>query len=65
MGYCKEQRKVKQSENSTTPSLLYEKPDKARMLFDKIIKSKFDRFFLNQIKQTKIGLDGLDPNKLR
>ena len=32
---------------------------------DSSIKSKFDRFFLDQINLKKIGSDGLDHNKLR
>ena len=44
---------------------LYCKPDKAGLIFNKIIKSKFDRFYLDEINQTKIGNDGLDHNKLR
>jgi hypothetical protein len=44
---------------------LYCKPDKAGILIDKIIKSKFDRFYLDEINQVKIGNDGLDHNKLR
>ena len=41
------------------------KPEKAGLIIDKNIKSKFDRFFLDQINQTKLGPDGLDHNKLR
>ena len=44
---------------------MYCKPDKAGFIIDKILKSKFDRFFLDQINQVKIGADGLDHNKLR
>ena len=40
-------------------------PDKAGLVFDKIIKSKFDRFYLEEMNQTKIGNNGLDHNKLR
>ena len=32
---------------------------------DNAIKSKFDRFFLDQINEKKFGQDGLDHNKLR
>ena len=35
------------------------------LLINKYIKSKFDRFFLGEINQTKIGNDGQDHNKLR
>ena len=35
------------------------------LLINKYIKSKFDRFFLGEIKQTTIGNDGQDHNKLR
>ena len=44
---------------------LYCKPDKAGLVFDKIIKSKYDRFYLDEINMAKIGTDGLDHNKLR
>ena len=44
---------------------LYCKPEKAGNIIDKNIKSKFDRFFLNEINQTKLGPDGCDHNKLR
>ena len=44
---------------------LYCKPDKAGLVFDKLIKSNYDRFYLDQINQTKIGNDGIDHNKLR
>jgi hypothetical protein len=45
--------------------LLYGKPDKVGFVIDKIIKGKFDRFFLDEINIIKIGSDGLDHNKLR
>ena len=32
---------------------------------DLALKSKFDRFFLDQINEKKFGLDGMDHNKLR
>ena len=32
---------------------------------DKILKGKFDRFYLDEINEIKIGSDGLDHNKLR
>ena len=44
---------------------LYGKPEKAGNIVDKLIKSKFDRFFLDQINEIKIGVDGNDHNKLR
>ena len=44
---------------------MYCKPDKAGFIIDRILKSKFDRFFLDQINKVKIGADGLDHNKLR
>ena len=44
---------------------LYGLPDKAGLMINKIIKSKFDRFFLDEINKTKIGADGLDHSKLR
>ena len=40
-------------------------PDQAGLKIDKIIKSKFDRFYLDEINQRKIGIDGQDHNKLR
>ena len=44
---------------------LYGKPEKTGNVIDKILKSKFDRFYLDEINQCKIGPDGLDHNKLR
>ena len=44
---------------------LYGKPEKAGFNIDKILKSKFDRFFLEEINEIKIGQDGLNHNKLR
>ena len=41
------------------------KPDRAGVIIDRIVKSKFDRFFLDQINQIKIGIDGEDHNKMR
>ena len=35
-------------------------PNRAGLIVDKDIKSKFDRFFLEEINQNKIGTDGLD-----
>ena len=40
-------------------------PERAGNIIDKVIKSKFDIFFLNEINQVKLGNDGLDHNKLR
>ena len=40
-------------------------PNRAGLIIDKNIKSKFDRFFLDEVNQNKIGTDGLDHNKLR
>ena len=44
---------------------LYGKPEKVGKSIDKILRSKFDRFFLDEINQSKIGPDGCDHNKLR
>ena len=44
---------------------LYGKSDKVGKTLDKLIKSKFDRFYLDEINLVKIGLDGNDHNKLR
>ena len=44
---------------------LYGTPEKVGNVIDRNIKSKFDRFFLDQINQVKTGLDGNDHNKLR
>ena len=41
------------------------KPQKVGIFVDKIIQSKFDRFYLDEINQIKVGADGLDHNKLR
>ena len=46
-------------------SRLFGKPEKVGHIIDKLLKSKFDRFFLDEINQEKIGPDGLDHNKLR
>ena len=40
------------------------KSDKAGTIIDKNIKSKFDKFYLDQINQIRIGNDGQDHNKL-
>ena len=44
---------------------LHCKPAKVGLILDKIIKSKFDRFYLDEINQIKLGSDGNDHNKLR
>ena len=44
---------------------LYGKPDKIGKTIDRILHSKFDRFFLDEINACKPGPDGLDHNKLR
>ena len=44
---------------------VYGKPDQAGNLIERNIKSKFDRFFLDQINLVKMGCDGVDHNKLR
>ena len=44
---------------------LYGKPEKIGKNIDKILKSRFDRFFLDEINCCKVGTDGLDHNKLR
>ena len=41
------------------------KSDKAGEIIDKNIKSKFDKFYLDQINKLRIGNDGQDHNKLR
>ena len=46
-------------------SRLYGNPEKVGYNIDRLIKSKFDRFFLDEINQENIGSDGLDHNKLR
>ena len=43
----------------------YGHPYKVGCIIEKSIKSKFDRFFLDEINQIKIGTDGQDHNKLR
>jgi len=40
-------------------------PEWAGSIIDKAVKSKFDIFFLNEIKQVKLGDNGWDHNKLR
>ena len=44
---------------------LYGKSDKVGKTLDKLIKSKFDRFYLDEINLVKIGSDSNDHNKLR
>ena len=44
---------------------LYGKTDKVAKTLDKNIKSKFDRFYLDEINVVKTGSDGNDHNKLR
>ena len=41
------------------------KPAKVGLIVDKVLKSKFDRFYLDEINQIKLGPDGRDHNKLR
>ena len=57
--------RVEKIKNVLNIKRLYGKPDKAGLMIDKIIKSKFDRFFLDEINQIRIGNDGQDHNKLR
>ena len=57
--------RIEKIKNLLNIKRLYCKPDKAGLLIDKTIKSKFDRFYLDEINQTKIGNDGQDHNKLR
>ena len=42
---------------------LYGKPDKVGFVIDSILKGKFERFFLDEIDEIKIGADGCDHNK--
>ena len=44
---------------------VYGTPDRAGLIIERYIKSKYDRFFLDQINLVKIGTDGVDHNKLR
>ena len=44
---------------------LYGKPNKVGSIIEKNIKSKFERFFLDEINFVRRGSDGLDHNKLR
>ena len=45
--------------------MVSKKPEKAGILIDNILRSKFDRFYIDEINKVKIGTDGLDHNKLR
>ena len=40
-------------------------PDRVSLVIDKMVKSKFERFYLNEINNVKLGSDGQDHNKLR
>ena len=40
-------------------------PERAGLFIDKAIKSKFDRFYLDEINKIKLGDDGQNHNKLR
>ena len=40
-------------------------PERVGLMIYKIIKSKFDRFYLDEINQQKLDNDGQDHNKLR
>ena len=57
--------RVEKIKNMFCIQRFYCKPEKAGILIDKLLKSKFDRFYLDEINQVKIGNDGLDHNKLR
>ena len=57
--------RVEKIKNLFNIKRLYCKPDIAGKMMDKIIKSKFERFFLDEINRIKIGDDGRDHNKLR
>ena len=41
------------------------KPERVGLIIERNIKSKYDRFFLDQINLVKTGIDGEDHNKLR
>ena len=45
--------------------ILYGKSEKVGKSIDKMFRSEFGRFFLDEINQSKIGPDGCDHNKLR
>ena len=57
--------RIEKVKNVLNIQRVYGQPEKVGRIFDKSIKSKFDRFFLDEINLTKIGSDGLDHNKLR
>ena len=40
-------------------------PERVGQIIDRCIKSKFDRFYLDEINLVKLGTDGQDHNKLR
>merc|ERR1711954_181984 len=40
-------------------------PESVGQVIERSIKSKFDRFYLDEINLIKLGTDGLDHNKLR
>ena len=40
-------------------------PDRVGSVIEKILKSKFGRFFLDEINMIRLGDDGQDHNKLR
>ena len=44
---------------------LYGNSDKVGNLCDRLVKGKFDRFYLDEINLIKLGSDGGDHNKLR
>ena len=50
--------------NKIIPTL-YGKPEKVGYIIDKTIKGRFDRYFLDEINEIKMGADGIDHNKLR
>ena len=57
--------RIEKVKNMLKIQRVYGQPEKVGRIFDKSIKSKFDRFFLDEINLIKIGSDGLDHNKLR
>ena len=54
--------RVKKIKNLLDIKRLYGKPDKAGLIIDKIIKSKFDRFFLDEINQILVMMDRIITN---
>ena len=44
---------------------LFGTSERAGLIVDRLSKSKFDRFYLDEINQIKLGIDGQDHNKLR